>query len=234
MRDCVADRSVTRLKLDPLCVPELQCGPLCGMLVNDLQPTRPLPHEMPSRYHLALTKRAVGVALVSALAALLGLLSPSLQELHPPPTHASLFPAELLDHSPLLDRVFGAASDGVGGGEPRYSFGRWRAPATNVTFHSDAPGFSAWKTDTFRTKWWHYSSVNTRDYFIGMAVVKVRELRKLGGGGVANLPDSIAWLRERRVPVRRGQDYARRRQVRVFGQVATLSLLLSSLLGVCW
>lgn len=118
------------------------------------------------------SSRTVIVALTAALAALFAFLLPSHDDLHPPQTHASLFSQALLERSPLAHNgVFGHASADNTSGVPFYPFGRWRAPAEDVTFHTDA---HSWVANTLRTKLWHYSSFNTRDYFIGMAVVKVR------------------------------------------------------------
>lgn len=138
----------------------------------------------PSRYQFSLNARTANIALVVCLAAFVGYLSPSQQDLQPPSTHASLFSAQLLESSPLHDRVYGrAAAVNTDDGAPAqdnassyYSFGRWRAPVENVTFHTDAQsGVASWRANTFQTKMWHYSSFNTRDYFIGMAIVKVSE-----------------------------------------------------------
>lgn len=138
----------------------------------------------PSRYQFSLNARTASIALIAGLAALVGYLSPSQQDLQPPSTHASLFSAQLLESSPMHDRVYGrAAAVNADDGAPvqnnassYYSFGRWRAPVENVTFHTDAQsGVTSWRTNTFQTKMWHYSSFNTRDYFIGMAIVKVSE-----------------------------------------------------------
>lgn len=125
------------------------------------------------RYYFELNLRTVCVVFVAGIAALLGYFSPSHEELQPVATHGSLFPARFVAKSPFGDSVFAkdaAESDGF------YAFGRWKTPVGNVTFHTDAASdtrLSRWKAATFQTKWWHYSSINTRDYFIGMAIVKV-------------------------------------------------------------
>lgn len=127
---------------------------------------------MQSRYQLSLNARSATIALVACLAALMGYLSPSQQDLQPSPTHASLFPAELLASSRLHNRVFAAD-----GSEARhYAFGRWKTPVENVTFDTDSQSsVASWRANTFRTKMWHYSSFNTKDYFIGVAIINVSE-----------------------------------------------------------
>lgn len=110
--------------------------------------------------------RTTIAALVAVAAALLGLLSPTQNELHPPVTSSELFPSELLSKSPLDDRIL--SSDG------QYAFGRWKQPVSNVTLHSDRDdGMLARLRAAVRTKMWHYSSFNTPRFFVGMAIVNV-------------------------------------------------------------
>ncbi|RLN47427.1 hypothetical protein BBJ28_00020845 [Nothophytophthora sp. Chile5] len=78
--------------------------------------------------HLALRTAVLGA--VTAVAALLGYLSPSQADFQPPQTHSSLFPSTLESRSPLGDQVFAVGAGGVGG---EYAFGRWKEPVQNVT-----------------------------------------------------------------------------------------------------
>jgi hypothetical protein len=135
-------------------------------------PPPPASSSSPSRSLAYLRARTAVVATVSLLAALVGLLSPSARDLSPPATEAGLFPRALLDRSPLDGRVF---SPELGA----YAFGRWRQPVDRLLFHSDADdGAAAALGSLLRTKAWHYSSVNSDQFFIGMAIVKAR-----GGAG---------------------------------------------------
>ncbi|KAF1317439.1 Secreted protein, partial [Globisporangium splendens] len=126
------------------------------------------------RYYLELNARTIAMVLVAGIAALLGYLSPTHEDMNPHATHASLFPATLLAQSPLGDQLLRYAYNDTGGGGLEYAFGRWKTPVRNVTFHSDdADKWQTLKTNVFMTKWWHYSSFNTEEYFIGMAIVKL-------------------------------------------------------------
>ncbi|GLE07458.1 hypothetical protein PINS_up017769 [Pythium insidiosum] len=103
----------------------------------------------------------VGVMLAVVLASLV----PTEQDRLPKPTDARFFPATLLPRSPLNDRVFDEAAQ-------RYAFGRWKEPIRDLRFHYDAD----WKLrlqNLFVNKFWHYISVDTPQYFVGAAVVKL-------------------------------------------------------------
>ncbi|KAJ0397222.1 hypothetical protein P43SY_005240 [Pythium insidiosum] len=99
------------------------------------------------------------------LAVVLASLVPTEQDRLPKPTDARFFPATLLQRSPLNDRVFDEATQ-------RYAFGRWKEPIRDLRFHYDAD----WKQrlqNLFVNKFWHYISVDTPQYFVGAAVVKL-------------------------------------------------------------
>ncbi|DAZ98247.1 TPA: hypothetical protein N0F65_008932 [Lagenidium giganteum] len=107
-------------------------------------------------------------ALIGAIAALgvaVAYLLPTEADRLPRPTAAALFPRELHEISRYGDRVFSAEHQ-------TYAFGRWKKPLEQVEFHVDAD----WKLKLqtlFQTKYWHYQSVNTKDFFIGSAIVKL-------------------------------------------------------------
>lgn len=115
-----------------------------------------------------LALRTLLLAAATALAALLGALSPSPGDLRPPPTSAALFPRDLRAGAPPDGRVWACDS-----GE--YAFGRWREPAGGVELHTDGPSERAWgrARSTLKTKAWHYASVNADRFFVGMAVVSL-------------------------------------------------------------
>ncbi|KAF0683588.1 Aste57867_24354 [Aphanomyces stellatus] len=60
----------------------------------------------------------------------------------------------------------------------KYAFGRWTEPVHNVSFHyedaTDVTNIVKHAPSRFMTKHWHYTSVNTPDYLVAIAVVSLQ------------------------------------------------------------
>lgn len=113
--------------------------------------------------------RSLIVTSVTLVAALVGYLSPSERELAPQPTSSVFFPAAL--HAKLWTETGAVWSQH----HQQYTFGRARAPASNLTFHVDRPsnGWLQQLKTLVTTKRWHYTSIDTPSHFIGMAIVQL-------------------------------------------------------------